>query len=135
MALHVVVTGAGGFVGGFVARWLAARGCEVTAISRRPAGTSAEVPPRLAWREADLSLPGSLPRSFDVLIHCAAETPERCPDPANLYRRNMDVSDSVFGQLLEARARSAIFLSSMSAYGTVAAPVVTEDTPALDLDP
>jgi nucleoside-diphosphate-sugar epimerase len=135
MALHVVVTGAGGFVGGFVARWLAARGCEVTAISRRPVGTSDEVLPRLAWREADLSLPGSLPRRFDALIHCAAETPERCPDPANLYRRNMDVSHSVFGQLLEARARSAVFLSSMSAYGTVAAPVVTEDMPPLDLDP
>src|SRR6266849_3447537 len=105
MALHAVVTGAGGFVGGFVARWLAARGCEVTAISRRPAGASTQVLPGLAWREADLSLPGSLPRRFDALIHCAAETPERCADPANLYRRNMDISRSVFGQLLEARTR------------------------------
>ena len=86
MALHVVVTGAGGFVGGFVARWLAARGCEVTAISRRPAEASAQAL-GLAWRVADLSLPGSLPRRFDALVHCAAETPERCPDRANLYRR------------------------------------------------
>src|SRR5712692_10236514 len=135
MALHVVVTGAGGFVGGFVARWLAARGCEVTAISRRAAGASTQALPRLAWRAADLSLPGLLPQRFDALVHCAAETPERCPDPANLYRRNMDISRSVFGQLSEARARSAVFLSSMSAYGTVAAPVVTEDTPPLDVEP
>jgi len=135
MALHVVVTGAGGFVGGFLAHWLAARGCEVTAISRRPAEASAQAMPGLAWRVADLSLPASLPRRFDALIHCAAETPERCPDRANLHRRNMDISRSVFGQLLEARARSAVYLSSISAYGTVAASVVTEDMPPLDLDP
>lgn len=135
MAPRVVVTGAGGFVGGFVARWLAARGCEVTAISRRPAGASTDALPGLAWREADLSLPGSLPQRFEALIHCAAETPERCPDPAKLYRRNMDICRSVFGQLLEARARNAVFLSSMSAYGTVTAPVVSEDMPPLDPDP
>jgi nucleoside-diphosphate-sugar epimerase len=120
MALHVVVTGAG---------------CEVTAISRQPVEPSSEALPRLAWRKADLSLPASLPRRFDALVHCAAETPERCPDPADLYRRNMDVSRSVFGQLLKTRARSAVFLSSMSAYGAVAAPVVTEDMPPVDLDP
>ena len=73
MASHTVVTGAAGFVGGFVARWLASRGHEVTAISRRPGG---EALPNLAWREADLRSPGSLPAHFDALIHCAAETPE-----------------------------------------------------------
>jgi len=135
MALHVVVTGAGGFVGGFVARWLAARGHEVTAISRRPPEPAAEVLPRLTWRDGDLRSPGSLPARFDVLIHCAAETPERCPEPANLYQRNMDVSRSVFEQLLETRARAAVFLSSMAAYGKVEVPVITEDTPPGELDP
>jgi len=132
MMPHVVVTGAGGFVGGFVAPWLAARGYDVTAISRRPV---VEVLPRLTWREANLRLPESLPRRFDALIHCAAETPERCPEPGNLYRRNIDISQSVFDQALEARARAVIFLSSMSAYGMIAVPVVTEDTPPQDLDP
>jgi len=135
MALHVVVTGAGGFVGGFVARWLAARGHEVTAISRRPHEPAAEVLPRLTWREADLRWPGSLPPRFDALIHCAAETPERCPEPDNLYRRNVDLSGIVFDQALEARAHAAVFLSSMSAYGTITVQVVKEDTPPLDLDP
>ena len=124
MALHVVVTGAGGFVGGFVARRLAARGHEVTAISRRPHEPAAEVLPRLTWREADLRSPGSLPPRFDALIHCAAETPERCPEPGNLYRRNVDLSRNVFDQALQARAHAAVFLSSMSAYGAIAVPVV-----------
>jgi nucleoside-diphosphate-sugar epimerase len=131
---HVVVTGAGGFVGGFVARWLAARGCEVTAISRRPAGPAAKALPRLTWREADLRSPGSLPTHFDALIHCAAETPERCPEPANLYQRNIDLTRRVFDQAVAARAQSVVFLSSMSAYGVVSVPEITEDTQPVDLD-
>jgi len=129
---HVVVTGAGGFVGGFAARWLAARGCEVTAISRRPGEKALS---NLAWREADLRSPGTLPARFDALIHCAAETPERCLEPANLYQRNMDLARSVFEQVIAARAQSVVFLSSMSAYGTVSVPEITEDTPPGELDP
>jgi nucleoside-diphosphate-sugar epimerase len=131
MALHVVVTGAGGFVGGFVARWLAARGCEVTAVSRRPAE---EPLPNLAWHAADLRSPGSLPARFDALLHCAAETPERCPEPHRLYERNVDLSRSVFDQAMAARAQSVVFLSSMSVYGAVSVPVLTEDTPPAELD-
>lgn len=117
---HVVVTGAGGFVGGFVAPWLAARGCEVAALTRQ---------------KADLRSPGSLPKRFDALIHCAAETPERCPEPARLYERNMDLNRNVFEQALAARARSVVFLSSMSAYGAVSVAELTEDTPPGELDP
>jgi nucleoside-diphosphate-sugar epimerase len=120
MAAHVVVTGAGGFVGGFVARWLAERGWQVTGHTRQ---------------KADLRSPGSLPAHFDALIHCAAETPERCPEPAQLYQRNMDLTRSVFDQAVAAHARSVVFLSSMSAYGTVSVPEITEDTPPGELDP
>lgn len=119
-APHVVVTGAGGFVGGFLARWLAERGTEVTAHTRQ---------------RADLRTPGSLPRRFDALIHCAAETPERCPEPAKLYERNMDLARSVFDQALAAGALSVVFLSSMSAYGSVSVAELTEDTPPGELDP
>jgi len=134
MGLHVVVTGAGGFIGGFVARWLATRGYEVTAVSRRPMESQMRSSSATTWRQADLADPASLPSRFDALIHCAAETPERCPDPSDLYRRNMDVSRNVFAQLLEAGARGAVFLSSMAAYGTVSVPVVTEDLPPLNPD-
>lgn len=132
MALHAVVTGAGGFVGGFVARCLAARGHDVTAISRRT--PEVQPVPGLTWRQADLRAADSLPTRFDALLHCAAETPERCPDPPNIYGRNVDASRSVFRQALKAKARAAVFLSSMSAYGAVNAPVVTEDTPSGQLD-
>jgi nucleoside-diphosphate-sugar epimerase len=134
MGRHVVVTGAGGFVGAFVAHWLADRGTHVTAISRRRLEHEAKVP-GLEWRIVDLTSPESLPEHFDALIHCAAETPERCPDPTNLYRRNMDITHSVFSQAAAARTDAVVFLSSMSAYGAVSAPVVTEDLAPGELDP
>jgi nucleoside-diphosphate-sugar epimerase len=125
--MHVVVTGAGGFVGGFLARWLADQGERVTAITRRAPPSE---PPRngLTWREADLRAPDALPDQFDALIHCAAETPARCPDPAVLYDTNMQAARNVFERALSAKARAVVFMSSMSVYGTISVPVVTEET-------
>ena len=122
---HVVVTGAGGFVGGYVARWLADRGNAVTALARRQPVAAQR---GLVWREADLRAADSLPNRFDVLIHCAAETPARCPDPELLYHANMQVCRSVFGQAVAAGAGTIVFMSSMSMYGRIAVPVVTEET-------
>ncbi len=134
MPQHVVVTGAGGFVGGFLATWFAGRGRKVTAISRRPVAPAA-APCRLSWRVADLCAPAALPERFDALIHCAAEIPARCPDPSALYSRNLDASRNVFGRALDAGARSVVFLSSMSVYGSIDVPVVTEDTVPRNPDP
>jgi nucleoside-diphosphate-sugar epimerase len=133
---HVVVTGASGFVGGFVAQWLAARGLKVTAIARQPgAAGAAAAPAGLGWRQADLLESDALPRRFDAVIHCAAVIPERCSDPQQLYHLNLDMARNVFRRAAEAGARAAVFLSSMSAYGAITAPTVTESTPPGELDP
>src|SRR5262245_18088717 len=132
MPLDVVVTGAGGFVGGFVAHRLAQRGFSVTAITRRRAGQSRV---GLSWRCADLTRADALPERFDALIHCAAETPARCPDPVALYSGNVQVMRHVCDRALQASARVVVFTSSMSVYGTISVPIVTEDTPPQDLDP
>jgi nucleoside-diphosphate-sugar epimerase len=130
--LHVVVTGAGGFVGRFLARWLAEQGCHVTAITRQglPAGAA-----NLVWRKADLAAPDSLPPHFDALVHCAAEIPARCPDPELLYARNVEPTQCVFDQAVAAGARSIVFVSSMSAFGNITVPVITEAVPSDHPDP
>ena len=134
-ARHVVVTGAGGFVGGFVARALAAQGYPVTAISRQPAPAGAPPAPGLTWRQADLLEAEALPKRFDALVHCAAMIPERSPDPQSLYRVNLEMARKAFAAASDASARTVVFLSSMSAYGAITVPVVTEATPTGDLDP
>jgi UDP-glucose 4-epimerase len=132
-AISVVVTGAGGFVGGELIRALAAQGHAVTAIVRRPA-TDGTFPRTVTIRQGDLTVAGSLPEKFDCLIHCAAEIPARCPDPQVLFRRNVGAVGQACAAALRARARSVVFMSSMSVYGTISVPEVTEDLPSFDAD-
>src|SRR6516164_7040782 len=106
MPFHVVVTGAGGFIGGVVAHRLAEQGFTVTAITRR---ASAQSMGRLAYRQADLTKPDALPERFDAVIHCAAETPARCPDPVALYASNVAAMRHVCERALQAGARGVVF--------------------------
>jgi len=131
MSFHVVVTGAGGFIGGFVTHRLVERGFTVTAITRR---TSARGLGRLSYRQADLTKPDALPERFDAVVHCAAETPARCPDPAALYASNVAAMRHVCERALQTSTRVVLFTSSMSTYGTISVPVVTENTPPQDPD-
>jgi UDP-glucose 4-epimerase len=131
MPFHVVVTGAGGFIGGVVAHRLAKQGFTVTAITRRAGAQSLG---HLTYRHADLTRPDALPERFDAVVHCAAETPARCPDPVALYASNVAAMRHVCERALQASARVVLFTSSMSVYGTISVPVVTENTPPQDPD-
>jgi nucleoside-diphosphate-sugar epimerase len=120
VAAHVVVTGAGGFIGGFVARRLAECGLRITAHTRQ---------------QSDLRAPGSLPEAFDALIHCANDMPPGATVASEIvYERNVEIARCVLERALGARARTVVNLSSMSAYGTVTADTVTEDLPPGELD-
>jgi nucleoside-diphosphate-sugar epimerase len=127
MTLHVVVTGAGGFVGGFLAHRLAERGCTVTAITRRDCSEAGALP-GLIWRKGDVRALGALPNRFDALVHCAAEIPARCADRNSLYQDNVDLARASFEQALGAGAQTIVFTSSMSVYGTITVPLVEEGT-------
>ena len=133
--MHVVVTGVAGFVGGFVARWLAARGFAVTAIARRAPPQSEPLPQGLSWQVADLRASSALPARFDALVHCAAVLPSACPDPELLYRDNLMLARAAFVGAVAGGARAAINLSSMSVYGSIATALVEEDLPPRDANP
>jgi len=128
MTEHVVVTGAGGFVGGFLAKHLAAHGFKVTATTRKLLHSPQEKRPDVTWIEADLTQSISLPRQFDVLIHCAALLPSSCSDPSRLYVENATMASNSFNLAKNAKAKSIIFLSSMSVYGSIHVTEVNEDT-------
>jgi UDP-glucose 4-epimerase len=133
--LHVVVTGAGGFVGGFVAKFLADNGLRVTAISRRSVDqfrSNSSSP--LEWIHADLCDNLSGVPNFDALIHCASEIPAICPDFEKLYQNNLNSAENLFEKALNADCKSVIFLSSMSVYGTIKDASIDEHTPFIDPD-
>ena len=133
MTRHVVVTGAGGFVGGFVADWLVRQGADVTAVLHTLPERTAVPVAGLQWRKADLLEPGTLPPQFDALVHCAALLPSRSSDPDLVYRSNVTMAE-IFEQAIAAGARVIINLSSMSVYGAITVPVVTEALMPTDAD-
>ena len=112
----VVLTGAKGFIGSHVLEKLTDHKVDVLGVGR-------EI--------GDLKTP-NLPRG-EVLVHCAGVTPSKSLHPETLYEDNMELDRSVFSQLQGYRA--VIYLSSVSAYGRVEVPVLTEDTPPIDPNP
>src|SRR5690606_14012171 len=74
--MRVAVTGSSGFVGGAVARDLAAHGHEVVAFSRRPPRLPDELGDRVshqAWDLRDGPLPKEdRPERVDAVVHCGA---------------------------------------------------------------
>ena len=128
MSVHVVVTGAGGFVGGFIATYLAKHGFRVTATSRSLKYHDQSRKSGINWVSTDLTHPRGLPKNFDALIHCAALLPSCSSDPNRLYSENIAMACSAFNQAMDAQAKLVIFLSSMSVYGSVNVAEVSEDT-------
>ena len=81
-ASRILITGAGGLIGGEIAARLAARGHRVSAlVHRNPEvrGNDGRTPPLYAVRQGDVSLSGfgleaADAADHDLLIHCAATT-------------------------------------------------------------
>lgn len=128
MSLRVIVTGAGGFVGHNIAKFLASQGCIVFATTRNSLNLSEENIPGLTWLYGDLTKKFDIPNSFDALVHCAAEIPARCLDPEILYRTNLSVANNLFEKAFAAKAQAVVFMSSMSVYGTISEDLVSENT-------
>lgn len=124
----VLVTGAGGFVGGRVVRALLACRHAVRALVRpgaardNLAGLAAEV------AEGDLLDPPSLAAALDgcdALVHCAADYRLWVPAPDAMLRVNVDGTRTLMRAALAAGITRIVHTSSVAALGGP-----TEDVPA-----
>ena len=111
--MRVAITGASGFIGGVLARTLAARGHEVFAYGRRPAGRlPASIP---NYRQWDLLAATPAVPEVDAVIHCAAKIGDWGRDED--YRSvNVEGTRKVIAVF--ANAPRFVHVSSASVYST-----------------
>lgn len=110
----VAVTGAAGFLGGYLCRHLQARGYMVRALVRDTAGAAAMLP-GIDVRHCDLpdNIDAEALVGCDVLIHAAYATKET--DPEKMRRVNEDGTRRVFEAARAAKVQRIVFISTIAA--------------------
>lgn len=130
--MRVLVTGAAGFVGGHVARYLAAEGHDVVGTFR---GDSWPKDNGYGVWQGDLTdSDAKYPARCEVIVHCAATHPV---SGASLERTIRDNVPAMLNLLLMARwweIKAFVLLSSISVHGKVHEPVLNEQTPRTNPD-
>lgn len=129
--MHVVVTGAGGFVGREVVSRLLARGDDVTALD----SSAAAIPAGARVIAGDITDPSvrneALSAGADALIHLAT-VPGGAAEADPLASRRINI-DAMYDLLLEAGAVQpglrVVFASSIAVFGDVLPELVDDATP------
>jgi dihydroflavonol-4-reductase len=128
-----LVTGATGFVGSAVARALLARGRRVRVLARpnsdrrNLAGLAVEI------AEGAMEDPRSLARAVAgcrYVYHVAADYRIWVPDPAPMFRANVEGTRDLLTAALESGAERVVYTSSVATLGLVAGGSADEETPS-----
>jgi dihydroflavonol-4-reductase len=126
------LTGATGFVGGALLRYLVARGWEVRALARTAEGCRAVRAAGAAEVEGDLGDGESLRRGMAgcrVVFNAAGLNATCLPDPSPLYRTNVDGAAEVVRAAAAAGVPRVVHTSSAVTIGEERGAVASEATP------
>jgi dihydroflavonol-4-reductase len=114
------LTGATGFIGSHIARALVAHGRRVRCLVRPTSHRDNLHDLGVEYAEGDLRDLVSLQRAMDgaeVVFHCAADYRLYAPNPAELYRNNVDGTNNVMQAAVDVGATRVVYTSSV---GTLA---------------
>ncbi len=135
--MRLFVTGATGFVGSHVARMAAEQGAELRLLTRRTSVT-ANLPKGAELVQGDLREPARFAAALqgcDALIHVAADYRLWVPDPAEMYKANVEGTRELLRLAREAGVRRVVYTSSVATMGfRKDASVVDEETPVSEAD-
>jgi nucleoside-diphosphate-sugar epimerase len=113
---HYLVTGAGGFIGKALCRFLQERGASVRALLRRSGEYVGDE--SVICDLSEKNLPSSLMDGIDGVFHLAgiAHVPDIAAVPDTLYRRiNLDATRSLLELAAQSRVERFVYFSSVKA--------------------
>lgn len=135
--MKIFITGATGFVGSHVARVAAEQGAELRLLTRRTSKRE-NLPQGAELVQGDLREPVKFAvalRGCDALIHVAADYRLWVPDPAEMYKANVEGTRELLRLAREAGVRRVVYTSSVATMGfRKDASVVDEETPVGERD-
>lgn len=134
LAVHALITGVGGFIGGATAQAFLEAGWRVTGVCRKRRPSRWVNHANLQIVATDLRDCEGLPARYDYLVHCAADVPAYCADENEMYRSNVDGMHRLLDHAGGAGAKRLAFMSSMAVYGAISTAVVNEETPLSEAD-
>ncbi len=136
MRSNALVTGAAGFIGSHVARWLLAAGTEVVALDDLSGGFLDNVPPGAKWVQASVTDYGLLGRlfeaeKFDYVYHLAAYAAEGLSHFIRRfnYETNLVGSVNLINLAVLHSVKCLVFTSSIAVYGAHQLPMTEDLTP------
>jgi dihydroflavonol-4-reductase len=131
--MKIFLTGATGFVGHHVAKSLAAEGADLRLLTRKSSNLSNLEGIAGEKVIGDLSEPESLKSALigcDAVVHVAADYRLWIPDPAAMYRANVDGTRDLLRLAREAQVKRFVYTSSVATmHFRTDGIVINEDTP------
>ena len=131
--MKVFLTGATGFVGHHVAKALAAEGAELRLLTRKSSNLSNLEGIKGDSHVGDLGQPESLRPALedcDAVVHVAADYRLWIPDPAGMYRANVEGTRELLRMAREAGVPRFVYTSSVATmHFRTDGIVINEDTP------
>jgi dihydroflavonol-4-reductase len=131
--MKIFLTGATGFVGHHVAKAVAAEGADLRFLTRKTSNLAnlEGIPGDTVV--GDLSDPASIQSALgacDALVHVAADYRLWIPDPAAMYRANVDGTRDLLRMAREAGVKRVVYTSSVATmHFRTDGIVINEDTP------
>jgi dihydroflavonol-4-reductase len=131
--MKIFLTGATGFVGHHVAKALAAEGADLRLLVRKTSNLANLEGIRGETQVGDLAEPESLRSAIsgcDAVVHVAADYRLWIPDPAAMYRANVDGTRELLRIAREALVSRIVYTSSVATmHFRTDGIVINEDTP------
>jgi dihydroflavonol-4-reductase len=135
--MKLFLTGATGFVGSHVATLAAEQGADLRLLARKTSNT-ANLPTNAEVILGDLREPAAFAsalRGCDAVLHVAADYRLWVPDPADMYKANVEGTRELLRLAREAGVPRVVYTSSVATMGfKTDGTIVDETTPVSEAD-